>query len=408
MKRLPKKLSHKPEAWLLILALIGAITGSLATYGREAADRASTGSPPGITLAQSSPDEEAWRIQDEENTVQVFEAAIRGVVMVTTYGSSGRSGPDTSGLSRLGNGSGFFIDSEGHIVTNNHVVEEATSVEVRTYSGQVLPATVVGTDRLTDLAVLSVDIPEEEVYPLTLADYSQVRVGQKAIVLGSPMATGSDMGLDRSSSVTTGIISAKDRSLPIESVTRPGVNDFTVENLIQTDAAVNPGNSGGPLLNSKGEVVGVVTAILDSASGIGFAIPSEVVYQVVPQILQTGSMTWAFMGVSYYPIDALLEGLDSQSIAKLDLGVTEGALVTDVNQDGPADKAGIKGSLRTVTIDGEDYPAGGDIIASMDGTPVRGSDLSSLITRHKPGDKVVLDIIRDGKHLTVEVVLGSR
>ena len=270
-------LRSKPEYWLVVLALIGAVAGAVATYTGRLSPRLSGSVGLTGTVPSQTEEEASWRIQDEENTVEVFEMAKRGVVMVvTTY--PGGAGSGRAGAERHGNGSGFFIDEAGHVVTNNHVIEGATAVEIHTYSGKSYKASVAGADRLTDLAVLSVgDIPKEEVFSLTLADSGSVRVGQKAIVLGSPLATGSAMGLDRSPTVTTGIISAKDRSMPIESLTKPNVNDYTIENLIQTDAAVNPGNSGGPLLDSKGRVVGVVTAIMDSATGIGFAIPADVV-----------------------------------------------------------------------------------------------------------------------------------
>jgi S1-C subfamily serine protease len=397
----------KPEYWLIVLALIGALAGTLATYGRKPSSETTVAATSGKTATPGASDEESWRIQDEENTVEVFEAAKRGVVLVATI-RSGLSSASAAGTSRRGNGSGFFIDSEGHIVTNNHVIEDAVSIEVQTYSGTSFKASVVGSDRLTDLAVLKVQAPKKEIFPLPLADHRQVQVGQKAIVLGSPLATGSSMGLDRSPTVTTGIISAKDRSLPIESLTKPGVNDFTIENLIQTDAAVNPGNSGGPLLNSKGEVVGVVTAIIDSATGIGFAIPSQVVSEVIPQILKSGQVKRAFMGIAFYPLDALAKEMDSADFEQLGIGASRGALVTEVEENGPAYRAGLKGSTGKVTAGGQDYLVGGDMITSINGVEVRGSNLSGEILKYRPGDKVKLDILRGGQKLTVEVVLGSR
>jgi 2-alkenal reductase len=401
-------LSRKPEYWLLVLALLGILLGTVATYaGRLSPDvpgMAGVARPPAITGGS----EASWRLQDEQNTVEVFEATKRGVVLVaTTRGSQGAAG--RPGTSRKGNGSGFFIDQQGHIVTNNHVIEDATAIEVQTFAGTIYKATVIGSDRLTDLAVLQVQgVPKEEIFPLKLADYETVKVGQKAIVLGSPLATGSSMGLDRSPTVTTGIISAKDRSMPIESLTKPNVNDFTVENLVQTDAAVNPGNSGGPLLSSKGEVIGVVTAIMDSASGIGFAIPSQVVADVIPKILQSGGVRRAFMGIAFLPLDRLSKDMDAASFAQLGLSVSKGALVTEVESGGPAEKAGIKGSTRRVTIGGQEFATGGDVIVSIDGVEVAGSDLSGEILTHKPGDKVRLGLVRDGRRITVEVTLGSR
>lgn len=409
----------KPEYWLLLLAIIGILFGTLATYGKGIAPGF-----PGFSWLPDSPgaslspvrvrppvttpgDEASWRIEDEENTVEVFESAKRGVVMVIT--SRGRPASGNPVISRKGNGSGFFIDYEGHVVTNYHVVEDAAAIEVQTFSGRLYKAVVVGSDRLTDLAVLEVQaIPQEEVFPIPLADYREVRVGQKAIVLGSPLATGSSMGLDRSPTVTTGIISAKDRSMPIESLSRPNVTDYTIENLIQTDAAVNPGNSGGPLLNSRGEVVGVVTAIMDAASGIGFAIPSQVVAGVVPDILRAGEVTRPYMGIRFQQLDLLAKDMDAAAFAQLGLGVSKGALLIEVEESSSAAKAGLKGSTRQVTVGGQEYSVGGDIITGLDGVEIVGSNLSGEILKHKPGDKVKLEVLRDGEKMTVEVTLGSR
>ena len=401
-------LRSKPEYWLVVLALIGAVAGAAATYTGRLSLRLSGSVGLTGTVPSQTEEEASWRIQDEENTVEVFEMAKRGVVMVvTTYPGGTVSG--RAGAERHGNGSGFFIDEAGHVVTNNHVIEGATAVEIHTYSGKSYKASVAGADRLTDLAVLSVrDIPKEEVFPLTLADSGSVRVGQKAIVLGSPLATGSAMGLDRSPTVTTGIISAKDRSMPIESLTKPNVNDYTIENLIQTDAAVNPGNSGGPLLDSKGRVVGVVTAIMDSATGIGFAIPADVVRQVIPELLKAGGVTRAYMGITYVPLDAEAKQMGDAAFAQLGLGVSKGALVTVVEPGGPAEKAGLRGSDRQVTVAGTEVALGGDIIVEVDGVEIAGSNLTDVILRHRPGDKVSVGILRDGKKLTLEVTLGSR
>lgn len=401
MKKPP--FTSRPETWLLLLAFLGIAVGTLATFGQRVLP-ALPSLAYGTSQKPTPDDEQVWRIQDEDNTVRVFEAVKRGVVMVSTEQASS----SVAALAMRGNGSGFFIDSHGHIVTNQHVVEGATKITVHTYSGKAYPASVVGADRLTDLAVLHVHAPKEDIVPLALADYDGVQVGQKAIAVGMPLATGSNMGLDRSPTVTTGIISAKDRSLPIESRTKPGVNDFTVENLLQTDAAVNPGNSGGPLLNSSGEVVGVVTAILDDASGIGFAIPSNVVAEVVPQILMGGEVRRAYIGISYLRLDELVRVYGEDVIASLGLPTLSGALVTEADPGGPADKAGIVGSTKKVTVAGLDFPVGGDLIVAMDGTPVSGSDLSGLILKHKPGDKVTLEVFRGDRRISVSVTLGSR
>ncbi|HHY76433.1 MAG TPA: PDZ domain-containing protein [Firmicutes bacterium] len=405
MKKTP--LFMRAETWLILLAALGLLLGGLATLGRSLTAVASPGEPYPAASLPSFEDEETWRTEDEQNTIAVYEAVKRGVVMVSTEQISTGS-PLFDRFSRRGNGSGFFVDSYGHIVTNYHVIENATRILVHTHSGRVYEAYVVGTDRLTDLAVLRVDVPPGEAVALRLADYESIRVGQKAIAIGMPLATGSSMGLDRSPTLTTGVISAKDRSLLIESQTRPGVNDFTVENLLQTDAAVNPGNSGGPLLNSRGEVVGVVTAIMDSASGIGFAIPCNVVSEVVPQLISKGRVERAYMGISYLPLDGLRKAYGDDIISALGLPSEHGALVTEVEAGGPGARAGIRGSTKKTTVSGIEFPVGGDVIVAVDGVAVSGSDLSQMILERKPGDKVKLELYREGRKMTVEVTLGSR
>jgi len=404
VKLLKKRSPGKAEYLLLFLAALGIALGTLATLGESLRPQV-----PGVQASQgisrpTQSDELKWAIQDEQNTVDVFEYAKWGVVKVSTS----RDSSGVSSSARKGNGSGFFIDDEGHVVTNYHVVEDATGIEVQTTSGKTYKASVAGQDRLTDLAVLSVEVGADAIYPLALADYSQVRVGQKAIVLGSPLATGSSMGLDRSLTVTTGIISAKDRSMPIESLTQPNVNDFTIEDLIQTDAAVNPGNSGGPLLNSSGEVVGVVTAILDSANGIGFAIPSQVVEAVVPELIQNGKVTRAFMGVLFLRLDLLYGELGSAAFTDAGYPTTRGALITKVEAGGPGEKAGLLASDKVVSAQGQEMYVGGDIITGLDGVLITGSNLSDEILKHKPGDTVRLDVLRQNRKISMDLTLGSR
>ncbi|HHX27421.1 MAG: S1C family serine protease [Bacillota bacterium] len=405
MKKTP--LTARAETWLIIFAILGLVLGGLATLGRNLSAGASP--DPGIPTATKPEhdNEHVWRVQDEDNTISVYNAVKHGVVMVSTEETTGGSSVLGS-FSRRGNGSGFFVDRSGHIVTNYHVIEDASHILVHTHSGRVYKASVVGSDRLTDLAVLKVNVEAGDAVALSLADYDGIKVGQKAIAIGMPLATGSNMGLDRSPTVTTGVISAKDRSLPIESRTKPGVNDFTVENLLQTDAAVNPGNSGGPLLNSSGEVVGVVTAIIDSASGIGFAIPCNVVAEVVPEIISTGQVRRAYMGISYLPLDALRKAYGDEVISALDLPSEMGALVTEVEPGSPGERAGIKGWTKKVMVAGLEFQVGGDLIVAVQGVPVSGSDLSQLILNQKPGDRVTVELWRGDRKMTMDVTLGSR
>lgn len=378
--------------WLFLLAFLGTILGAGLTL---AADKSPfQGNNLNLTLVGNN---DSAGLTDEDNTIAVYDRAKEGVVMVLTqYGS-----PD-----RIGNGSGFFWDRKGHVVTNYHVVEGAQSIVIHTFAGDSYNVRVVGMDRLTDLAVLEIVGATPEVVPLMRGNSDQVKVGQKAIVLGSPLASGSSLGLDRSPSITTGVISAKDRSLPIESEVKPGVTDFTIENLLQTDAAVNPGNSGGPLLDSHGRVVGIVTAIIDSANGIGFAIPINVAETVVPQLIQYGQVKRAFLGISYLPLDTLSRTLGDE-FKTLNLP-DKGALITEVDTGGPAEKAGLLGGTRVVTLQGQNIVLGGDIIVSLDGKVIYGENLLSEILKYSPGSRVTVEVLRNGKRLTFKVVLGSR
>lgn len=308
---------------------------------------------------------------------------------------------------RQGSGSGFVFDASGLIVTNNHVVEDATSVEVVFPDGKKYPARVLGTDRLSDLGVLKIDAPAGELHPLQLADSDAVRVGQKAIAIGSPLGGEGGLGLDRSPSVTQGIVSAKDRSLPIYS--REGGSstlEFSIDNLIQTDAAINPGNSGGPLLNSRGQVIGVNTAIVPQAQGIGFAIPSNIVRRVAPILAQGKAVERPQLGLTYQGLDTLKERLGA---AYDQLGLPQnGALVMTILPGSAAEKAGLRGSDREKEIDGQTVKYGGDIITAVNGVPVNGDKLRQEVLKYQPGDTVELTVIRDGQTVSVKLTLGKR
>jgi len=268
-----------------------------------------------------------------------------------------------------GTGSGFLMDGQGHVVTNDHVVEGGTTFTVRFgEGGDELPAKLVGKDPSTDLAVLEVDpdkIPAET-DPLELASSSQLRPGDVAIAIGSPF------GL--SGSVTTGVISALDREIR-------SPNGFPISGVLQTDAAINPGNSGGPLLDADGRVIGVNSQIASASrqsSGVGFAVPVDTVKQVVPQLLKGGDIERAYLGVSSEP----------------DPNGDEGAVVAMIAPDGPAAAA----DLRI-----------GDRITSVDGSVIEEpGDLSAEVLKHKPGDRVELKVVRGGEQRTIEVQLGTR
>jgi S1-C subfamily serine protease len=284
-------------------------------------------------------------------------------------------------------GSGFLIDNQGHILTNNHVVDQATSVEVVLGNSKDVEAKVVGTDAADDLALIQIDTSAMPgVTPVTLGNSDAVKPGQMAIAIGNPY------GLD--DSITVGVISGLDRTLT-SSVGRP------ITGLLQTDAAINPGNSGGPLLNSQGEVIGINTAIenpMTGAQGIGFAVPINTAKDQLQSLLQGQNIKRPWLGISGTAIT-------SDLVQKLSLTVDQGVYVITATADSPAEKAGIKGSG---TDSNGDPVTGGDIITAVDGTAVKKvEDLVSYFNTKKAGDNVLLNIIRDGKTMQVLVTLGT-
>ena len=290
-------------------------------------------------------------------------------------------------------GSGFLIDTEGHIVTNNHVVEGADKVEVKLGSSdKTYTAEVVGTDPATDVALLKVDAPAESLHPLALGDSSNVEVGEPVVAIGNPF------GLDRT--VTSGIVSALQRQIQAP-------NGFSISHVIQTDAAINPGNSGGPLIESEGRVIGINSQIQTGGSGngnvgIGFAVPINTAREVVRQIEDHGEIKHAYLGIS--------GGSITPDLAKaLKLPEEEGVLVNEVVKGGPADEAGIKGGDTSATIEGASFRLGGDVITEVDGKKIAGmEEVINAVNAASPGDKMELTVDRDGKPQTIAVTLGVR
>jgi len=294
-----------------------------------------------------------------------------------------------------GVGSGFVIDKEGHIVTNNHVVEKAEEVQVTFHDGTVVRAKVIGTDPDSDLAVIKVDVPEATLYPVELGDSDSLEVGQRAIAVGNPF------GLR--GTLTTGIISALGRSLPLGRASAVIGARFTIPELIQTDAAINPGNSGGPLLDSQGHVIGVNTAYDPNVSGVGFAVPVNTVKRVVPRLIKDGHYTYPWLGISG-------SDLSLDIVEAMNLPVQRGAIVLEVTPDSPAARAGLQGSTRTVKRAGREFKVGGDVIIAIDGQKVEQfEDILVYILRYtEVGQEVKLTIIRDGREQSVGVKLGER
>jgi S1-C subfamily serine protease len=298
----------------------------------------------------------------------------------------------TSDLGQQGEaqGSGFIYDSAGHVITNDHVVDGASSVRVQFPNGASYSASVVGTDPSTDLAVIKVNAPSDVLKPLTLGDSTALQVGDPVVAIGSPF------GLENT--VTLGIVSALHRSMDAP-------NGYKINNSIQTDAAINHGNSGGPLLNLRGLVVGVNAQIESDSgdnAGIGFAIPSNTVSAIAKQLITNGNVRHAYLGVN-------IGGGDIPDLVAGQLGVPAGVMLTGITANTPAARAGLKASTGEQQIDGVNYPTGGDVVTAVDGNKVStGVELQSAIDAHRPGEKVTLTFTRAGDERTVTVTLATR
>jgi 2-alkenal reductase len=291
-----------------------------------------------------------------------------------------------------GAGSGFVLDNDGHIITNHHVIDQATLVIVVFANGLQEQAELIGSDDDSDLAVLKVANLPAGVHPVTLADSDQVQVGDWSIAIGNPFGLGSSM--------TLGIVSATGRSIP------SGAAQFSIPEAIQTDAAINPGNSGGPLFNLAGEVIGVNAQIRSGGSeanaGVGFAIPTNVVRQVVPTLIEEGSYTWPWLGVEGANLNLLIAEANT-------LSTQEGAYINAVVEGGPAAQAGLRGSSGTATVNGLQVPTGGDVVTAADGKPITSfNDLLAEVAFKLPGEIVELTLLREGQSQSLMVTLAPR
>ena len=357
------------------VALLGGLEGSTTTVVTETA-------PPPSTLAAPS--------ADAMSVNEIYERAAPGVVQIA---STSRTADAFSGdVHPSALGSGFVVDKAGHIVTNFHVVEDAGEIRVSFSNRDTVEAELVGTDPSTDLAVLRVESQASALTPLPLGDSDTVRVGDPVVAIGNPF------GLDRTA--TAGIVSALQRL-----ITAP--NQFTIDHVIQTDAPINRGNSGGPLLNARGEVIGVNTQIETGGIstgnvGIGFSVPSNTVEDVVAQILQTGRAEHAYLGIAGHAITADLA-------ETYNLPVESGILVEEVRPASGAAKAGLEAGETRVVVAGETYDLGGDIIVAAGGEQISSiEELRDAIAARKPGDKIKLRIYRDAKKTSVTVTLGRQ
>jgi S1-C subfamily serine protease len=328
----------------------------------------------------------------QEGTLEaLYQHVNPGVVWILFSGSTG-----------TGQGSGFVYDKQGHIITNYHVAGQAQNLEVDFPSGLKVPATLVGIDTDSDIAVIKVDVPEDQLTVLPLGDSDKALVGQPVVAIGNPYGLAGTM--------TLGIVSAHGRVL--DSIrTNPDGTNFAAGDLIQTDALINPGNSGGPLLNMKGEVIGVNRAIETAGTsitgdpvntGIGFAISSNIVRKVVPSLIEKGTYDYPYLGLS------ALNHLSLSMATELGLNQSIGAYVTTVVPGGPADKAGVKAGNQPSSI--RNLFAGGDLITAVDGKQIKEfSELLSYMALHKePGDVIRLTVQRGTQEVTLDVTLGKR
>ena len=321
----------------------------------------------------------------ELSLVEIFEKSEPGVVRVNVQRAESIEGVN-------GVGSGFVFDKKGHIITNAHVVGDATKIVVTFLDGRSYNAKIIGVDEFTDIAVIKVDADLSLLRPLLIGDSSNLKVGEPIAAIGNPF------GL--SGSMTSGIVSQLGRLLP------SGDRGYSIPDVIQTDAAINPGNSGGPLLNMRGEVVGINTAIQSNTgefTGVGFAVPSKTIAKIVPTLIENGEYKHPWIGISGRDI-----GPDLANILSLKDAV--GFLVETVVENSPAEKAGIIGYEEIVIIEGISYRIGGDIILSVDGIEVRQIDdiLIHLQRAKSVGDEMVLEILRDSRTTNVTIILQER
>lgn len=396
MLRPPRALSG--AAPLLIAAVVG---GGVALAGAEVTGVFDDEPSTIATSVSAESSEPATFVENKRLSVnEIYERSAPGVVQVTT--TSVRTVDPDPFLDPFGLpeaerqqalGSGFVIGKSGHIVTNFHVVEGAEDIEVSFSNRDSVTARVVGRDPSTDLAVLKVDVDARALTPLRLGNSDRVRVGDSVVAIGNPL------GFERS--VTSGIVSALHRPL-----TAP--NDFTIDDVIQTDAAINSGNSGGPLITANGKVIGVATAIATGNTGaggnigIGFAVPVNTVRDVASQLIERGRIEHAFLGVGAQPIDEEIAGV-------FNLPVEQGLLVVRVFEGSGADKAGLRAGTTEVVVAGESYLLGGDIIVEIDGKQAKtAEDLREAVSAKKPGDKIKIEAYRADDKQSFEITLGRQ
>jgi serine protease Do len=340
------------------------------------------------------------QMDEEEQLLQaIYREVSSSVVYIRVVQASGYDAPvqpydqNIPQQPQQGEGSGFVLDQSGHIVTNYHVAQNASKLEVTFVDGTTVRARYIGGDSDADLAVLQVDLPAAQLKPVRLGDSDSVFVGQRAIAIGNPFG--------QEWTMTTGIVSAIGRTMP------SGTSQYSIPEMIQTDAAINPGNSGGPLLNAQAEVIGVNTMILsrsNSSAGVGFAVPSNVVKLIVPDLIEKGRFVYAWLGVQGSELS-----LDLIEAMGLPAG-TRGVLVVGVVPGSPAAVSGLRGSDRAVMVDGAQLQVGGDVITAIDGRPIgsMGEVIVYLVKHKRPGDQITLTVLRSGQQQILTVTLAER
>jgi serine protease Do len=384
-----------PFLFLTAIVLLGCglITGTLPNPSIVQTPAAATATS-AATATPNAPTVPVSLAALDQNLEAIYQKVSPSVVFIMVAQKPGASSAQTSGNGpTVVSGSGFVWDAQGDIVTNNHVVENADSISVTFLEGAQADAEIVGADPGSDLAVIRVAVDPSLLKPVTLGNSGAVKVGETAIVIGYPF------GLD--STMTSGIVSGLSRLLPISASDGSGLS-YSIPDIIQTDAPINPGNSGGVLLNNLGEVIGVPSANIStsgSSAGVGFAIPSSIVKMEIPVLISSGSYPHAYLGISgvtLTPDLAKAMGLDPN---------TRGLLIEEIRSGGPADKAGLRGSTKTVTIQSYQTMVGGDIITAADGKPI--ADFEDLIRymflNKKAGDAMQVTVLREGQTLTVDV-----
>jgi S1-C subfamily serine protease len=407
-----------PLIALLLLALAACSPATQASLGGEVATDEIAAEPTVEVASEPAPQESAPEqslpaVQADGTVVSALEGTLSNIyetvnpsvvhieVLAEADGQALPEIPDfqmPDPQPRGGEGSGFVWDKEGHIVTNNHVIAGATQITVVFADGLRVPAEIVGTDPDSDLAVIKVDVPADQLRPVTVADSTEVRVGELVIAIGNPFG--------QEGTMTVGIVSALGRLLRVDPQTLGGPG-YSIPDIIQTDAAINPGNSGGVLLDDQGAVVGVTTAIISPAranSGVGFAVPSVIVDKVVPVLIRDGQFEHPYLGVSGSTLlPEMAEAMDLPADQR-------GALIAEVVPGGPAAEAGLQGSTDQVEIGGAQASVGGDVVVAANGQQVQSmDDLITILARYgEVGEPFPLTIIRDGEEMTVTVTLSAR